>query len=267
MPFLIDTHAHLYAEEFDEDRQDMLQRATEAGVKAMLLPNIDSSSIEPMEKLAAQNPNCIQMMGLHPTYVKENWEEELAHIESKLFSNPEKYCAVGEIGMDLYWDKTFIEAQKEVFRRQIQWAKQLNLPIAIHVRKAFNELFEIMDQEWTPQLRGVFHCYTGSAEQVKKIVKYEQFYFGIGGVLSYKNAGLQEVLTHIPIDRLVLETDAPYLSPVPYRGKRNESAYLQEIAGKMVDILGISMDEVKETTSRNAIELFQLQKFIHLGHD
>jgi len=267
MPFLIDTHAHLYAEEFDEDRAEMLLRANNAGVNAILLPNIDGSSIEPMEKLAAQNPSCIKMMGLHPTYVKENWEEELSIIQTKLFTDPNQYCAVGEIGMDLYWDKTFLEEQKEVFRRQLKWAKELNLPIAIHVRKAFDELFEVMDQEWTPALKGVFHCYTGSIEQVKKIMKYEQFYFGIGGVLTYKNAGLQEVIPHIPLNRLVLETDAPYLSPVPYRGKRNESSYVAEVAGKIVDILGISIDEVKEITSQNAIELFQLHKFIQLNHD
>ena len=267
MPFLIDTHAHLYAEEFEEDRGDMLQRAKDAGIKAILLPNIDSSSIAPMEKLASQHPSCIQMMGLHPSYVKENWEEELEIVQNKLYENPKQYCAVGEIGMDLYWDKTFVEEQKEVFRRQVKLAKELNLPIAIHVRKAFDELFEILDQEWTPALKGVFHCYTGSKEQVKKILSYEQFYFGIGGVLTYKNAGLQEVIPHIPLNRLVLETDAPYLSPVPYRGKRNESAYVAEVAGKIVDVLGISMDEVKEMTSRNAIELFQLQNFIHLSHD
>jgi TatD DNase family protein len=267
MSFLIDTHAHLYAEEFSEDLSEMMQRGNDAGLRAILLPNIDVSSIEPMEKLAAAYPQCIQMMGLHPTYVKENWEEELKTIEEKLFANPSQYCAVGEIGMDLYWDKSFIEEQKEVFRTQIRWAKELNLPIAIHVRKAFDELFEIMDDEWTPSLSGVFHCYTGSIEQVKKILKYEQFYFGIGGVLTYKNAGLQEVLPHIPLNRLVLETDAPYLSPVPYRGKRNESSYVVEVAGKMVDILGVSMDEVKKVTSQNAIELFQLQNFIHLSHD
>jgi TatD DNase family protein len=267
MSFLIDTHAHLYAEEFSEDLSEMMQRGNDVGLRAILLPNIDVSSIEPMEKLAAAYPQCIQMMGLHPTYVKENWEEELKTIKEKLFANPSQYCAVGEIGMDLYWDKTFIEEQKEVFRTQIRWAKELNLPIAIHVRKAFDELFEIMDEEWTPSLSGVFHCYTGSIEQVKKILKYEQFYFGIGGVLTYKNAGLQEVLPHIPLNRLVLETDAPYLSPVPYRGKRNESSYVVEVAGKMVDILGVSMDEVKKVTSQNAIELFQLQNFIHLSHD
>jgi len=146
MSFLIDTHAHLYAEEFDEDQMEMLQRAKNAGVQAMLLPNIDSSSIGPMEKLAALDPSCIQMMGLHPTYVKENWREELKIIEDKLFADPSHYCAVGEIGMDLYWDKTFIEEQREVFRTQLRWAKELKLPIAIHVRKAFDELFEIMDQ-------------------------------------------------------------------------------------------------------------------------
>jgi TatD DNase family protein len=171
-------------------------------------------------------------MGLHPTYGKENWKEELKTIEEKLFANPSQYCAVGEIGMDLYWDKTFLEEQKQVFRAQLRWAKELKLPIAIHVRKAFDELFEIMDQEWTPELRGVFHCYTGSIEQVKKILKYEQFYFGIGGVLTYKNAGLQEVLPHIPLNRLVLETDAPYLSPVPYRGKRNDPVMWRKLLEK-----------------------------------
>ena len=267
MSFLIDTHAHLYAEEFAEDLSEMMQRGNEAGLRAILLPNIDVSSIEPMEKLAAAYPQCIQMMGLHPTYVKENWKEELKTIEEKLFANPSQYCAVGEIGMDLYWDKTFLEEQKQVFRTQIRWAKELKLPIAIHVRKAFDELFHMLDEEGTADLTGVFHCYTGSVEQVKKILTYKHFYFGIGGVLTYKNAGLQEVLPHIPMNRLLLETDAPYLSPVPYRGKRNESSYVSEVAGKMVDILGVSIDEVKKVTSQNAIELFQLQNFIHLSND
>ncbi|MEN9743486.1 MAG: hypothetical protein RLZZ65_1291 [Bacteroidota bacterium] len=263
---IIDTHAHIYAEEFDEDRSEMLQRAYSSGVGAILLPNIDVASIEPLEKLAAQDPKCIPMMGLHPTYVKENWQQELATIEAQLFAAPDRYCAVGEIGIDLYWDKTFLSEQQEVFRLQIQWAKKLGLPIAIHVRKAFEELFTILDEEWTPELSGVFHCFSGSKEQVERIQKYQNFYFGIGGVLTYKNAGLAEVVAHIPLDRLLLETDAPYLSPVPFRGKRNEPAYMTEVVSKLHLCLGIPASEIEAATTANAITLFGLDKFLTLDH-
>ena len=263
---IIDTHAHIYAEEFDEDRDLMLQRASASGVGAILLPNIDVASIEPLETLAAAQANCIPMMGLHPTYVKENWEQELATIEAQLFAAPERYCAVGEIGLDLYWDSTFLAEQQAAFRLQIQWAKKLKLPIAIHVRKAFEELFAILDEEWTPELSGVFHCFTGSKEQVQRILKYEQFYFGIGGVLTYKNAGLAEVVAHIPHDRILLETDAPYLSPVPYRGKRNEPAYMTEVVGKLHECLGLTVPEIEALTSANAIRLFALEKFLTFEH-
>lgn len=263
---IIDTHAHIYAEEFDEDRNEMLQRAYSSGVGAILLPNIDVASIDPLEKLAAQDSRCIPMMGLHPTYVKENWQQELATIESHLFAAPERYCAVGEIGIDLYWDKTFLSEQQEVFRLQIQWAKKLGLPIAIHVRKAFEELFAILDEEWTPELSGVFHCFSGSKEQVERIQKYQNFYFGIGGVLTYKNAGLAEVVTHIPLDRLLLETDAPYLSPVPHRGKRNEPAHMTEVVSKLHLCLDIPAAEIEAATTANAIALFGLDKFLTLDH-
>jgi len=259
---IIDTHSHLYAEEFDHDRSEVLTRAAQNGVKAILLPNIDSESILPLEKLASGEQNCIPMMGLHPTYVKTQWQKELALIESQLFGDPSRYCAVGEIGLDLYWDDTYLEAQKEVFRIQVQWAKKLQLPIAIHVRKAFEELFAILDKEWTPELSGVFHCFTGSKEQVKRILKYENFYFGIGGVLTYKNAGLAEVVGDIPLDRLLLETDAPYLSPVPFRGKRNEPSYLIEMVSKLQEILGLSAAEIEKHTSDNAVRLFDLDKFL-----
>lgn len=263
---IIDTHSHLYAEEFLADRHDVLARAQQVGVGAILLPNIDVESIAALEQLADEQQHCVPMMGLHPTYVKANWETELASIEKQLFANPARYCAVGEIGLDLYWDDTFLEAQKEVFRIQVQWAKKLQLPIAIHVRKAFEELFAILDQEWTPELSGVFHCFTGSKEQVHRILKYQQFYFGIGGVLTYKNAGLAEVLKEIPLDKLLLETDAPYLSPVPYRGKRNEPAYLIEVVSKMQEVLGVSAAEIEAATSNNAIRLFHLEKFLTLEH-
>ncbi|MFM7644014.1 MAG: TatD family hydrolase [Sphingomonadales bacterium] len=263
---IIDTHSHLYAEEFDADRNEVLARAHQTGIAAILLPNIDVQSIGALEQLADEHSACIPMMGLHPTYVKENWQQELAAIEAQLFAAPKRYCAVGEIGLDLYWDDSFLEPQKEVFRLQVQWAKKLQLPIAIHVRKAFEPIFEILDQEWTPELRGVFHCFTGSKEQVQRILKYEHFYFGIGGVITYKNAGLAEVVKEIPLDKLLLETDAPYLSPIPYRGKRNEPAYLIEVVSKLQEALGLSAAEIEAHTSRNAIDLFDLEKFLTFEH-
>ncbi len=258
---IIDTHAHLYAEEFSEDHTEVFTRAAAAGVHYFLLPNINSDSIPLMEKLMKEQKNTIPMMGLHPSYVKENWMEELKIIESHLFKNPSKYCAVGEIGMDLFWDKTFIEAQKIVFRTQISWAKELKLPIAIHARDAFDEIFEILDEENDETLKGVFHCFTGKLEQANKILDYGGFKLGIGGVITYKNSGLTEVLNSIELKHLVVETDAPYLSPTPFRGKRNESAYLSYIIEKISGIYNLSDAIIAEVTSQNAIELFQLEKF------
>ena len=258
---IIDTHAHLYAEEFSEDQTEVFIRAAAAGVHYFLLPNINSESIPLMEKLIKEQKNTIPMMGLHPSYVKENWREELKIIETHLFKNPSKYCAVGEIGMDLFWDKTFIEAQKIVFRTQISWAKKLKLPIAIHARDAFDEIFEILDEENDESLKGVFHCFTGSKEQATKILDYGGFKLGIGGVITYKNSGLTEVLNSIELKHIVVETDAPYLSPAPFRGKRNESAYLSYIIEKISGIYKLSDAIIAEVTSQNAIELFQLEKF------
>ena len=258
---IIDTHAHLYAEEFSEDQTEVFTRAAAAGVNYFLLPNINSESIPLMEKLMKEQKNTIPMMGLHPSYVKENWMEELKIIETHLFKNPSKYCAVGEIGMDLFWDKTFIEAQKIVFRTQISWAKKLKLPIAIHARDAFDEIFEILDEENDETLKGVFHCFTGNLEQANKILDYGGFKLGIGGVITYKNSGLTEVLNSVELKHLVVETDAPYLSPAPFRGKRNESAYLSYIIEKISGIYKLSDAIIAEVTSQNAIELFQLEKF------
>ena len=258
---IIDTHAHLYAEEFSEDQAEVFIRAEAAGVHYFLLPNINSESIPLMEKLMKEHKNTIPMMGLHPSYVKENWMEELKIIETHLFKNPSKYCAVGEIGMDLFWDKTFIEAQKIVFRTQISWAKKLKLPIAIHARDAFDEIFEILDEENDEFLKGVFHCFTGNLEQAAKILDYGGFKLGIGGVITFKNSGLTEVLNSIELKHLVVETDAPYLSPVPFRGKRNESSYLSYIIEKISGIYKLSDAKIAEVTSQNAIELFQLEKF------
>jgi TatD DNase family protein len=214
-----------------------------------------------MEKLMKEQKNTIPMMGLHPSYVKENWMEELQIIETHLFKNPSKYCAVGEIGMDLFWDKTFIEAQKIVFRTQVSWAKKLKLPIAIHARDAFDEIFEILDEENDESLKGVFHCFTGNLEQANKILDYGGFKLGIGGVITYKNSGLTEVLNSVELKHLVVETDAPYLSPAPFRGKRNESSYLSYIIEKISGIYKLSDAKIAEVTSQNAIELFQLEKF------
>jgi TatD DNase family protein len=258
---IIDTHAHLYAEEFSEDQTEVFTRAAAAGVYYFLLPNINSESIPLMEKLMKEHKNTIPMMGLHPSYVKENWMEELKIIETHLFKNPSKYCAVGEIGMDLFWDKTFIEAQKIVFRTQISWAKKLKLPIAIHARDAFEEIFEILDEENDEFLKGVFHCFTGSKEQATKILDYGGFKLGIGGVITFKNSGLTEVLNSVELKHLVVETDAPYLSPAPFRGKRNESSYLSYIIEKISGIYKLSDAIIAEVTSQNAIELFQLEKF------
>jgi len=258
---IIDTHAHLYAEEFSEDQSEVFIRAEAAGVHYFLLPNINSESIPLMEKLMKEQKNTIPMMGLHPSYVKENWMYELKIIETHLFKNPSKYCAVGEIGMDLFWDKTFIEAQKIVFRTQISWAKKFKLPIAIHARDAFDEIFEILDEENDETLKGVFHCFTGSIEQATKILNYGGFKLGIGGVITYKNSGLTEVLNSVELKHLVVETDAPYLSPAPFRGKRNESAYLSYIIEKISGIYKLSDAIIAEVTSQNAIELFQLEKF------
>jgi TatD DNase family protein len=258
---IIDTHAHLYADKFSEDQTEVFARAAAAGVHYFLLPNINSESIPLMEKLMMEQKNTIPMMGLHPSYVKENWREELQIIETHLFKNPSIYCAVGEIGMDLFWDKTFIEAQKIVFRTQISWAKKLKLPIAIHARDAFDEIFEILDEENDESLKGVFHCFTGNLEQANKILDYGGFKLGIGGVITYKNSGLTEVLNSVELKHLVVETDAPYLSPAPFRGKRNESSYLSYIIEKISGIYKLSDAIIAEVTSQNAIELFQLEKF------
>ncbi len=251
----IDTHTHLYSAEFNDDRSEMIQRSLTNGVEKLLLPNIDIESIEGMHQLVKDYPtNCYAMMGLHPGYVKEDWEQQLAIIKDYLFKG--NYIAVGEIGIDLYWDKTFIEEQKSAFSQQVNWAKELNLPIVIHAREAFQEIFEILDVLHDDRLKGIFHCFTGDSDQAKKALSYKGFKLGIGGVLTYKKAELDKVLENIDLSNIVLETDSPYLPPVPYRGKRNESSYLVHIAEKLADVYQISLKEVEETTTNNTFELF-----------
>ena len=254
----IDTHTHLFSDSFNEDRTDVVTRAINAGVQTLLLPNIDLESIEPMHDLVAQFPNqCYPMMGLHPGSVDGDWENALEMIKGHLFSE-RKYCAVGEIGMDLYWDKTFVNEQREVFQQQVQWAKKLKLPIVIHAREAFDEIFEVLDVLNDDSLSGVFHCFTGTLEQAHRALDYGQFKLGIGGVLTYKKSGLDEVLSQLPLDCMILETDSPYLPPVPHRGKRNESAYLLHVAERLAEVKNVTLKQVEEITSQNARSLFQL---------
>ena len=253
----IDTHTHLFSPSFNEDRTDAVQRAINAGVDKLLLPNIDIDSISAMYDLCNQFPNnCFPMMGLHPGSVDENWERNLEVIKEHLFTR--NNLAVGEIGMDLYWDKTFQDAQAQAFRQQISWAKELKLPIIIHAREAFEEIFDIVDELNDDNLRGIFHCFTGTLEQARKIQEYGGFMLGLGGVLTYKKSGLDEVVKDIPIDMIVLETDSPYLPPTPHRGKRNESAYLIHIAEKLADIKQMKLTEVADLTTANARQMFNL---------
>ena len=253
---LTDTHAHLYLEQFDHDRPEMVVRAVERGIKYIFLPNIDRDSITPMMELVKAFPgNCFPMMGLHPTSVKEDYEEQLETVAGWL--EKEKFYAIGEMGIDLYWDKTFFSQQQEAFRFQVRLAKKHQLPIVIHARESFDEIFELLDESWEPGLKGVFHCFTGNKGQADHILRLG-FMLGIGGVLTYKNSGLREVLRDIPLEHILLETDAPFLAPVPYRGNRNESAYIYDIAKALAETKGVSAGEVAEVTTRNAMEFFHV---------
>lgn len=252
---LIDTHAHLYAKQFDDDRESMLERAKASGVERFYLPNIDSNSIEGMLELEAKHPDtCFPMMGLHPCSVKENYEEELAIVKEWLFKRP--FCAVGEIGIDLYWDKTTLPQQIIAFRQQIGWAKELDLPIIIHARDSTEEILEVLETEKSDNLRGIFHCFGGTIEQANRIIDLG-FYLGIGGVLTFKKSGLDKTMQEIDLKHVVLETDAPYLAPTPYRGKRNESAYVRLVAEKLAGVKNIPFTEVAAITSANAKKIFE----------
>ena len=251
---LTDTHTHLYLEQFDEDRSSVIERAKEQGVDKFFLPAIDSTYYTRMFELRDAYPESIRLMaGLHPTHVKEDYQKELEFVSSLL--DKEQFSAIGEIGIDLYWDRTFLEEQKDAFRTQISWAKQRGLPIVIHARDSFTEIFEIMDQEQGPNLKGIFHCFTGDFEQAQKVIGYG-FKLGIGGVVTFKNGGLDKYLGRIDLQHLVLETDSPYLAPKPFRGKRNESAYLSYVVDKLSEIYGLEAGKIAEITTRNAEEIF-----------
>lgn len=253
---MIDTHTHLYAEEFDEDRKEAIQRALNKGVTEFYLPAIDSESHEKMLQLEAEYPGTVfSMMGLHPCYVKpETWEKELGRVKNYL--DTRDFPAIGEIGIDLYWDKTTLDIQVEAFEQQIDWAIEKDLPIVIHTRESFDQTFEVLERKKHPKLRGIFHCFSGNLEQAKHAVDLN-FILGIGGVVTFKNGKIDQFLGEIPLDKIVLETDSPYLAPVPYRGKRNESSYLDLIAGKLVDIYKTDFSEIDRITTENAKRLFK----------
>jgi len=254
--YFIDTHTHLFSSEFAADRILVINRAIESGTKKMLLPNVDSSTCADLIALCSQFPdNCFPMMGLHPTSVKADFESELEFIEKLLFSR--KFIAVGEIGLDLYWDKSFLAQQVIAFEKQIAWAKQLNLPIVVHARNSFAEIFEVFHRVGTNNLSGVFHAFTGNIEEAELAVS-QGFKIGIGGIVTFKNSGLDKVVEKLKLTDLVLETDSPYLAPIPYRGKRNESSYIMLIAKKIAEIFDISIDEVARTTTKTASELFRV---------
>ncbi|AUC21222.1 hydrolase TatD [Polaribacter sejongensis] len=251
---ITDTHTHLYSSQFKEDQSEMMQRAKNAGVTRFFIPAIDSTYTDKMLQLEKDYPNDVfLMMGLHPTSVKENYLEELAHV--KKWIDEKKFYAIGEIGMDLYWDKTFLTQQQDAFRTQIQWAKERKMPINIHCRNAFDEVFEVLESEKSDDLRGIFHCFTGTLEQAKQAISYNMK-LGIGGVATFKNGKIDKFLNEIDIKHIVLETDAPYLAPTPYRGKRNESAYLTNVVDKLVDIYGLSFDEIASITTQNSKDVF-----------
>ena len=251
---LTDTHTHLYSEEFSEDREKMIKSAIDLGVSRLFVPSIDSSYTQKMYALEAQYPkNVFLMMGLHPCYVKENYEDELAHVITELASR--KFAAIGEIGIDLFWDKSFLKQQQAVFVKQIQLAKQYKLPINIHCRDAFNEVLEILEQEKSVELWGIFHCFTGDFNQAKQAISCGMK-LGIGGVATFKNGKIDQFLKEIDLKNIVLETDAPYLAPVPYRGKRNESSYIKVIAEKLSEIYQLPIEDIAAITTQNSKDVF-----------
>jgi TatD DNase family protein len=251
---LTDTHTHLYSSQFDKDRDEVINRAIKNGVKRFFIPAIDSDTTQAMFDLEIKFPDFMYlMMGLHPTHVKENYQEELNHVKKWL--DKRNFYAVGEIGIDLYWDKSFLQQQQDAFKQQIKWAKEKQLPIVIHCRDAFDEVFEVLEEEKEETLYGIFHCFTGNLEQAKKAVSFNMK-LGIGGVATFKNGKIDKFLNEIPIQEIVLETDSPYLAPTPFRSKRNESSYLLNIAEKVSDIYQLPIEEVARITTKNSMEVF-----------
>ena len=253
---ITDTHTHLYSEAFDTDRKEMIQRAIDLNVKRFFIPAIDSSYTKAMFQLKNDFPDYMFLMaGLHPTSVKDNYKEELEHVELLLAEH--KFLAIGEIGIDLYWDKTTLDIQKKAFKHQIHLAKHYKLPIVIHCRDAFEEIFDVLDEEKSEDLFGIFHCFTGTLEQANKAISYNMK-LGIGGVVTFKNGGIDQFIGQIDLKHIVLETDSPYLAPKPYRGKRNESSYIIMVLDKLSELYGISKERIAEITTQNSKDIFKI---------
>lgn len=262
---IINTHSHIYDEAFDTDREEVFQRALEAGVEMLLLPNTDETTIKPMMEFYEKHPDNVRvMMGLHPEEVKEDYKKKLRIIENEssplatLDRNDDgALVGIGEIGLDFYWDDTFKKEQIEVLNEQLHWAKELELPVSIHTRNAFHEMFKVLDHEQDGRLAGVMHCFNGTFDEAKTALSYG-FHLGLGGVVTYKNCGVKEFLRDIPMERIVLETDDPYLPPVPYRGQRNEPAYIVKTAEKVAEIYGVTTETIIEQTTNNAKKIFKI---------
>ena len=257
---LIDSHSHLFLEEFAEDLPQVMARAREAGVTHIFMPNIDSTTIEPMLRVCREYKGyCYPMIGLHPTSVDADYEKELETVAREL-ALPNEYVAVGEVGMDLYWDKTFLKEQQVVLDRQIGWALEYGLPIVIHCREAFDYIYNVLKPYQSTSLKGIFHSFTGTAQEACRIMEFPGFMIGINGVVTFKKSSLPEVLKNIPLERIVLETDSPYLTPVPNRGKRNESAYVKDTLMKVAEVYGSSPENVAQVTSDGALKVFGMLK-------
>jgi TatD DNase family protein len=255
---LVDTHTHLYLEEFDSDRDQSIKKAIDKGIKYLFLPNIDIDSLENMLAVCKKHPDtCFPMLGLHPTSVKPYFEQTLETLNT-LFKK-QKFFAIGETGIDLYWDKTHLAEQEKAFSIQMEWAVKHNLPIVIHSRNSLNDIIKLIKDFKNPSLKGIFHCFPGSVEQARQVIEMG-FLIGIGGVVTYKNSGLAKVVEAVDLKNIVLETDAPYLPPVPYRGQRNESTYIYEIASFVAQIKNVPLEKVAEVTTRNALDLFKTPK-------
>lgn len=255
---MIDTHSHIYEPPFNADREEVILRARQAGVEYILLPNINADSIAPMLDMCRCYPGyCYPMLGLHPEDIEENYKQVLADMKAMLEVPDHPYIAIGEVGLDYYWDKTKVKEQEETFRTQIEWAITYHLPLMIHSRSAHRQLVAAITEYRNEAISGVFHCFGGTAEEAQELLQFPDFMLGIGGVVTYKNSQLAETLTSVPLERIVLETDSPYLTPVPYRGKRNESAYVVEVLRKIAHIYNVSEKEAEDITNSNAKRIFQ----------
>lgn len=254
---MIDTHSHLFVEEFTDDLTEVIQRAKEAGITHVLMPNIDDTTVADMLNVCSAYPGyCFPMIGFHPTSVDGESMEKVKTMKG-LLTEGHPYIAIGEVGLDLYWDKTYLKEQQQVLDEQIHWALEYDLPLVIHCREAFSELFEVLAPYKNTQLSGIFHSFTGTPEEMEQVLDYDRFMIGINGVVTFKKSTLPQILQTVPLERLVLETDSPYLAPVPYRGKRNETSYIIKVAEKLAEVHGVEVGEIKKETTRNALKVFK----------